>query len=495
MASMRIISHDLDFAAVRAEFDLPALHAPDFPEEVLAEARESVDAHADTRTDRTELDLVTIDPPGAMDLDQAVLIDTRDGGGWIVWYAIADVGALVRPGGMVEAASLQRGQTLYLPDGSVPLHPRELSEAAGSLLPDQERAAVLWRIELDGAAQVVAIDLERARVRSRQRFTYAEVQRASEQLTLHPSLVELPSVGRALRKAGIAAGAVNLRLPAQDVAQDEKGHWVLRIEPRTEADEWNAQISLLVGRCAAQIMLDGGAGLLRTLPPAQTETIADLRATAAALHLDWPEEVSLGVFLDGLDINAPKGMAMMRASTAALRGAGYAAFRGRAPEVQVHTGIGGPYAHVTAPLRRLGDRFATEICLALRAGTEIPQWVLAHLDALPESLQSAGKKASSIDRACVDLAEAVVLAEHVGEQFAVYVLRDAPAPDPQPADGKDGNGGKNGKQPKAARGEVFLAQPPVFGPCTGPIVQGVKTPVRLATADPDKRRILFTAQG
>lgn len=487
MASMRIISHDLDFAAVRAEHDLPPLDAPDFPEEVVAEARESVDAHATDRTDRTDLELVTIDPPGSMDLDQAVCIHGREGGGWIVWYAIADVGALVRPGGAVEAASLERGQTMYLPDGSVPLHPRELSEEAGSLLPDQERAAVLWRVEIDAEAQVEAVDLERARVRSRQRFTYVEVQQAADAGTLHPSVAELPAAGRALRAAGVAAGAVNLRLPAQDVARDEAGHWVLRIEPRTEADEWNAQISLLVGRCAAQLMLDGRAGLLRTLPPADDETIAELRTTAAALHLQWDKDVPLGEFLDGLDINAPKSMAMMRASTAALRGADYAAFHGELPEVQVHAGIGGAYAHVTAPLRRLGDRFATEICLALHHGTEIPQWVRAHLEALPEILQSAGRKDSAVDRACVDLTEAVVLEEHIGEQFEVYVLRGAPAPESAAGDGEDG------AAKKPPRGEIFLARPPVFGPCTGPVDQGDKATVRLAEADPAERRILFAA--
>ena len=66
-------------------------------------------------------------------------------------YAIADVYSAVRPGGALDVETWGRGQTVYLPDGNVPLHPVELSEGAASLLPDQVRAAVVWTIALDSA--------------------------------------------------------------------------------------------------------------------------------------------------------------------------------------------------------------------------------------------------------------------------------------------------------------------------------------------------------
>ncbi|HKQ42910.1 MAG TPA: ribonuclease catalytic domain-containing protein, partial [Pseudonocardia sp.] len=133
-----------DFAAVRAEFALPT----GFPAAVLAEAAEAAAraATGDGRVDATDIELVTIDPPGAKDLDQALGI-TRRGDGFRVHYAIADLGAVVAPGGAIDAEVRKRGQTVYLPDGSVPLHPPVLSEGASSLLPDGPRAAVLWTID------------------------------------------------------------------------------------------------------------------------------------------------------------------------------------------------------------------------------------------------------------------------------------------------------------------------------------------------------------
>src|SRR5699024_8902046 len=115
-----------------------------------------------SRTDATDLPLVTVDPPGARDLDQAVLLERRGRGGFRVHYAIADVAAFVRPGGALDRETRRRGQTLYLPDGNIPLHPRVLSEDAGSLLPNRVRPAVLWRIDLAEDGAVEDFDARRA---------------------------------------------------------------------------------------------------------------------------------------------------------------------------------------------------------------------------------------------------------------------------------------------------------------------------------------------
>ena len=138
--------------------------------------RGRVDAGRPPGADRTDIPFVTIDPPTSRDLDQAVHLDPPPGGGYRVHYAIADVAAFVRPGGALEAETWRRGQTVYLPDGNVPLHPTRVSEGAASLLPDVDRAAVLWTIDLDADGATVDIRLERARVRSRAKLDYAGVQ-------------------------------------------------------------------------------------------------------------------------------------------------------------------------------------------------------------------------------------------------------------------------------------------------------------------------------
>ena len=122
-------------AAIRAELDVPA----SFPVAVEA-AAETAAARAPgegaSRVDRRDLELVTVDPPGSRDLDQAYGAERR-GSGYRVHYAIADVAAFVAPGGALDGESRARGVTLYLPDGRAPLYPPALAEGAGSLLLEQ----------------------------------------------------------------------------------------------------------------------------------------------------------------------------------------------------------------------------------------------------------------------------------------------------------------------------------------------------------------------
>ncbi len=151
-----------------------------------------------------------------MDLDQAVHIE-KTSTGYVVHYAIADVAAVVTPGGALDIETRKRGQTFYLPDGSVPLHPRALSEGSASLLPDVVRPAALWRIELDAQAEPTSWQVKRALVKSVARLDYSTVQRDADAGTLHPSIALLPEFGRLRSVSAVARGAIELKLPEQSV--------------------------------------------------------------------------------------------------------------------------------------------------------------------------------------------------------------------------------------------------------------------------------------
>ncbi len=464
-----------DFGAIRAEFELPA----GFPPDVLAAAERAAAQRPGVgpdRIDATDIELVTIDPPGSKDLDQAVGVAHR-AGGYRVHYAIADLGAVVVPGGPLDTEVRRRGQTVYLPDGSVPLHPPVLSEHAASLLPDGPRAAVLWTIDLDGAGEPVAVDVRRAVVRSRARLDYAGVQADHEAGRLHPAIGALAEVGGLRRALAVRRGAIELELPEQEVVRTPAGGWTVQVRRRLDTEQWNAEISLLTGMAAARIMLDAGVGLLRTLPAPEPSAIGELRRTARRLGIAWPDGTTAAEVLAGLPVDTPHALALRRAATSLLRGAGYAAFDRSAdttaPPDPGHGGIGAPYAHVTAPLRRLVDRFGTEVCLAVTAGQQVPGWLRAALPALPELMAASDSVAGKVNRACVDRTEAALLADRVGAQLEVVVLRP---------NGPDGD-----------PGEVYLPEPPVLARCTGPLRAGDTVRVTLVEADPTIGRIEFAA--
>ncbi|HEU5085096.1 MAG TPA: RNB domain-containing ribonuclease, partial [Acidimicrobiales bacterium] len=405
-------------ARIRAELEVPA----SFPAEVLEEAASLRVPNDDGRVDRRDLPLVTVDPEGSTDLDQAFAIEAADDGGHVVWYAIADVAALVEPGGAIDAESRRRGVTLYAPDGRAPLHPPALSEGIGSLLPDQDRAAVLWRLRLDPDGHLIETTVGRALVRSRAQLSYVEAQARVD--AGDPVLAALAEVGERRLVAERERGGVSLPLPEQEVVRDG-GCYHLTYRAQLPVEGWNAQLSLLCGMAAADLMLAGGWGLLRTLPPADPETLATLRRQAAALGVPWPDGATYADVVHSVDPADPAAAAFLTQATRLFRGAGHLPVRpgsGTPDDVLVHAAIAAPYAHVTAPLRRLGDRFATEAVLAVAAGHEPPGWVAEALDELPGLLAAASARAGELDRAVVDHLEALVLADHVGERFDAVVV-------------------------------------------------------------------------
>ena len=454
-----------DFAAIRAVFDVPE----EFPAEVLAEAERRAAAPPLPELDATDVPLVTLDPVGSRDLDQAVHLAAR-GDGYRVSYAIADVGAFVLLGGALDGEARRRGQTLYSPDRRTPLHPPVLSEGAASLLPDQLRPAALWTIDLDATGEPVRVDLRRARVRSRAQLDYPSVQAQADAGTLPEAISLLPEIGALLLERAAERGAIELGTPEQEVVAAPDGGWALALRGDLPVEQWNAEISLLTGRCAAAIMLDGGVGLLRTLPPASPQDVERIRRLAPALGVDWPADSGPGAVIAALDPRRPGHAAFLEEAVALLRGAAYTPFDGAPPAQPGHAGVGSTYAHVTAPLRRLVDRFGTEVCVALAAGAEPDPQIRAALPELPALMAASDRRTHEVERAVVDATEAWLLRSRVGQVFSAVVV-----------DADDG------------RGTVVLDDLAVRGRCTGTgLNPGTRVDVRLVEADVAKRTIGFT---
>ncbi|WP_309648947.1 RNB domain-containing ribonuclease [Nocardioides sp.] len=452
---------------IRAELDVTA----DFPPEVEAAAAAAAASPRMPDLDRTDLAFVTIDPEGAMDLDQALHIE-RDGDGYVVHYAIADLGAFVTAGDPVDLESHRRGETLYGGDSKVPLHPKVISEDAGSLVAGEVRPALLWTILVDDTGEGTDITVARARVRSTAKLTYEQAQQMIDDGSASEVLVLLKEIGELRLSRDAARGGVSLPLPEQEI--DIQGdRWTLEFRSLLPVELWNAQISLLTGFGAASLMVYGRVGLLRTLPPPDPRDVERLHRTARALHIDWPAEQLYPDFIRSLDATDPAHAAMIVASARLLRGSGYVAFDGEVPAEPMHAALASEYAHVTAPLRRLADRYAAEVCVALCSGDPVPDWVLAALPALPKEMQQSGQRAKGYERAVFDLVEAGLLASRVGEDFAGVVVS---------LDRKD-----------PSRGTVMLTglgvEARVVG--DGELPLGTDVRVRLEKADPATRTVEF----
>jgi exoribonuclease R len=404
-------------AELRTRLEIPA----DFPPEVTTAAEAAARRPRLPELDRTALDLLTIDPPGARDLDQALHIG-RSGSGYVVSYAIADVAAFVAPGDPVDVEARRRGMTLYAPDVRTPLHPSALSEGAASLLADQVRPALLWTLQLDGRGELVEVDLVRALVRSRAQLTYEQAQDEIDGGGPREVLALLVEVGRRREELERDRGGVSLQIPAQEIEVDAAGRYTLTYRATLPVEGYNAQISLLTGMAAARLMLAGEVGVVRTLPAAESGALRRLRRTAGALRIEWPAELAYPEFVRRLDPAIPSHAAMLNACTELFRGAGYTSFDGELPADTRHAALATDYAHVTAPLRRLVDRFAGEVCLALSAQRNVPDWVRSALPSLPELMATAESRSKKYERAVIDLVEVSLLHDRVGSEFVGTVI-------------------------------------------------------------------------
>src|SRR3954470_23732611 len=285
------------FDQVRREADVPERFAAGVEREANAAAEA---APADDR-ERVDVPFVTIDPPGSRDLDQALHIERR-GDGHRVRYAIADVGAFVTRGGALDRDTHARGVTVYAPDEKSPLHPLVLSEGAASLLPGEWRPAVLWTFDLDATGTRTATDVRRAEVRSTAQHTYEDVPADVAAL--------LAEVGERRLALERERGGVRLALPEQE-GLPQGGAGAVRYRVPLATEDHNAQISLLTGMAAAQLMLKAGTGILRTQAGPSARSLARLRHQAAALGVDWPESVPYPEFVRGLDPANPAHAAVM----------------------------------------------------------------------------------------------------------------------------------------------------------------------------------------
>lgn len=442
-------------AAIRAQFKVP----DGFPAEVDAAAEASARRTLSEHTDRTAMPFVTLDPASSTDLDQAFAIE-QAGGDILLHYAIADVAWFVADGDPLDTEAWKRGETTYLPDGKAGLYPRVLAEGAASLLPDGPRPAVVFTSRIDAAGKAVLQGVERAVIRSRAKLAYDTVGNDE----LPAGFAEL---AHRIAAADDARGAARVDPPEQEVERDAAGHFTLRLRPLSVAERSNAALSLATNLAVADMLLSAKTGLFRVMAEPDEHAQNRLRHTAEAFGLTWPKQATLEQFERLLDPADPREAAFMLAIRRAGNGAGYEPYQPGA--VPWHAAMAATYCHMTAPLRRLADRYVIRAALAVANGQPVPAEVEAAFARLGPVMDKAQARSGQVERAVVDLAEAAMLVGREGDDFEAVVT----------------DLGETGAR-------IQLCELPIVARTVARRVQpGERIVVRLESADPIKRLISF----
>jgi exoribonuclease R len=394
-------------AAIRTQYQVPA----GFPPEVLAAAEAAAKRVPTAHVDRTAMPFVTLDPAASTDLDQAFTIE-RAGSDLLLHYAIADVAWFVEDGDAIDVEAWKRGATQYLPDGKAGLYPAVLSDGGASLLPSGPRPAVIFTVRVAPDGSVRLDGAERAIVRSRAKLAYDSVQDSD----LPPDFAEL---SRRIQAAEDRRGAARVDPPEQEVDAIGDGHYELTFRPLLPSEVSNAAMSLATNLAVADALQAHRTGLFRVMAPPNQGAVERLRHTARAYGLTWPGNETLDQFSRGLDGADPKQAAFMLAIRRAGQGASYEPYREGV--VPWHAAMAATYCHATAPLRRLADRYVVRATLAIANGQPVPDVVSEAFTRLPQVMAHADQLDGQIGRAVIDLAEAVMLKDAVGQIFQAVV--------------------------------------------------------------------------
>ncbi|MHA3977981.1 ribonuclease R [Halovulum sp. GXIMD14794] len=417
---------------------LIAIHAHGIPDEFPREAVEQAEnakpiTTPEGREDLRHLPLITIDPSDARDHDDAVCALPDGNGGHVVWVAIADVAAYVRPGTALDDAARERGNSTYFPDRVVPMLPEALSADLCSLHEGVDRPCIAVEMKLDAEGRKTSHRFTRGLMRSPAALAYEQVQAAidgqPDETTaelLEPVLKPLWAAWRAADSARDRRQPLNLDLPERRIVLDADGTVLsVAFRDRLDAHRVIEEFMILANVCAAETLERKHTPLLyRVHEEPSPEKLDSLRETVSAAGLSLAKgqvltTKSLNRLLDqaaGRDEAELINLSVLRSMTQAYYSS----------ENYGHFGLAlRSYAHFTSPIRRYSDLIVHRALIRAhgwkggetKAKDALSDLDVERLDSTAEWISSTERRSMQAERDTTDRYLAAYLADRVGNEF------------------------------------------------------------------------------
>ena len=415
---------------------LIAIHAHGIPTGFSAAAdAEAEEAQPPTlagREDLRRLPLITIDPADARDHDDAVLAepdpDPKNPGGWIVWVAIADVAAYVRPDSALDREAREKGNSVYFPDRVEPMLPERLSNGLCSLREGEARACLAVRMVFGADGGKRSHRFHRGLMRSAAKLSYEQAQAAIDGVTDDKTLPILQPVLQPLWAAyGCLKTGRDIRSPLaiesleRKIHMDEMGR-IVSIVPRSslEAHRLIEEFMIQANVCAAETLEARRSPLIYRVhdapSPEKLQALVDFLDT---LGIPWtkgeaPRTRRFNQLLDQTR-DTPNAEIVNEVVLRTQMQAIYSA------ENIGHYGLNlDRYAHFTSPIRRYADLIVHRALIrALGLGEDgLTDRDAAMLKDTAETITFAERRAMAAERDATDRYVAAFLSDLVGAEFA-----------------------------------------------------------------------------
>jgi ribonuclease R len=402
-----------------------------FSPDALAEANAAQPPYLTGRTDLRHLPLVTIDPPDARDHDDAVHAagddDPRNLGGWIVWVAIADVAAYVRPGSALDREARDKANSVYFPDRVEPMLPERLSAGLCSLIEGEARACLAARMIFDAKGRKIGHRFVRGLMRSAAKLSYEQAQAAIDG---QADDVTGPLLETVLRPLWAAYGAVTAARAARSplaiesmerrIVLDQAGK-VASITPRASlgAHKLIEEFMIQANVCAAQSLEQRRTPLIyRVHESPSDEKLQALADFLATLAIPWNKgEAPRTDRFNRLLEQTREGPHAEIVNEVVLRTQMQAQY---SADNIGHFGLNlDRYAHFTSPIRRYADLVVHRgLITALGLGDDgLSAEDASRLKDTAEHITFAERRAMAAERDAIDRYVAAFLEDRVGATF------------------------------------------------------------------------------
>ena len=387
------------------------------------------------RVDLRDLPLVTIDGEDARDFDDAVFCQ-KQGKGWKLWVAIADVSYYVRPKSALDTEAYNRGNSVYFPNRVVPMLPEKLSNGLCSLNPQVDRLCMVCEITLSAKGKMTDYRFYEAVMNSHARLTYNKVAKILEKDTalceryasLAPHLQDLHDMYQALVKARQQRGAIEFETIESKFIFNALGR-IERIEPvvRNDAHKIIEECMILANIASANFMAKHQEpALYRIHAVPSEEKLTAFRSFLAECGLSLsggnkPTPTDYAHLLEQIKPRPDHELIqtmLLRSMSQAVYSADNIGHFGLALE---------EYAHFTSPIRRYPDltlHRGIKYLLAKQKGSKRKttdtggyHYQLDEMDVFGAHCSSTERRADDATREVADWLKCEYMQDHVGEEF------------------------------------------------------------------------------